>query len=202
MEMDILVHQEISLNNLKHYLLIIGCLFFLSCNEKVEKNGFVLNGENLKLEMSNGIVLYDDVPFSGIIKNFDEVNQTNNSAVYVDGKKNGVEEKRFLNDAIAEQRFYKGGLKSGIHKGWWKNGILKFEYHFDEKGIYNGTVKDWYQNGQLVKEFNYVNGKEKGNQKMWLINGNIKANYTVVNGDRFGLIGLKKCFTVKTNNEK
>jgi antitoxin component YwqK of YwqJK toxin-antitoxin module len=152
--------------------------------------------------MSNGIVLYNGLPFSGVIKSFDEVNQTNNSAIYIDGKKNGVEEKRFLNDAIAEQRFYIGGLKSGIHKAWWKNGILKFEYHFDNKGFYNGTVKDWYQNGQLVKEFNYVNGKEKGSQKMWLINGNIKANYTVVNGDRFGLIGLKKCFTVKTNDGK
>jgi len=187
---------------LKTIFLILGCLFFLSCNERVEENGIILNAENLKFKINNGIVLYNDVPFSGIIKSFDEVNQTNNSTVYVDGKKDGVEEKRFLNEAIAEQRFYTDGLKSGIHKSWWKNGVLKFEYHFDNKGFYNGTVKDWYQNGQLVKEFNYVNGKEKGRQKMWLINGNIQANYTLVNGDRFGLIGLKKCFTVKTNNEK
>lgn len=177
-------------------------MVLLSCNEKVEGYGIELNIESLELKISNGIVLYKDVPFSGIIKSFDAVNRTNNSTIYVKGKKNGVEEKRFLNDAIAEQRFYIAGLKSGIHKGWWKNGKLKFEYHFDNKGFYNGTVKEWYQNGQLVKEFNYVNGKEKGSQKMWLINGNIKANYTVVNGDRFGLIGLKKCFTVKTNNEK
>jgi antitoxin component YwqK of YwqJK toxin-antitoxin module len=202
MEMDILGHLEISLNNLKPFLLIACCLFFLSCHEKETESVLELNIDNPKLKIINGVVFYEKAPFLGIIKNFDEVNQTNNRAMYVDGKKDGVEEKRFLNEAIAEQRFYTDGLKSGIHKSWWKNGVLKFEYHFDNKGFYNGTVKDWYQNGQLVKEFNYVNGKEKGPQKMWLINGNIKANYTVVNGDRFGLIGLKKCFTVKTNNEK
>ena len=34
---------------------------------------------------------------------------------------------------------------------------------------------------------------------LWDLNGNIKANYEVINGERYGLIGLKKCFTVFDN---
>jgi antitoxin component YwqK of YwqJK toxin-antitoxin module len=41
-----------------------------------------------------------------------------------------------------------------------------------------------------------VNGKEEGTQKAFKSDGRIKANYTVINGERFGLIGMKRCFTV------
>ena len=49
--------------------------------------------------------------------------------------------------------------------------------------------------------FNYINGKEAGKQLLLKSNGNIKANYEVVNGERFGLIGLKKCYTVTKIND-
>jgi antitoxin component YwqK of YwqJK toxin-antitoxin module len=145
---------------------------------------------------------YNDIPFNGLLKTFDEVNQTNDKAEYVDGKKEGEEKKWFLNDSLAEIRFYDKGLKIGVHKAWWENRQQKFELPFNYEGVYNGTVKEWYDNGQLVKEFNYDNGNESGTQKMWQSNGNIRANYTVINGERFGLIGLKKCSTVKINDEK
>lgn len=200
--MGILVHQEIFHNSLKSLILILTCAFLFSCQQKKKNDRLILNFENSNLKTINGVLLYNNIPFSGVLKRFDDVNQTNNTSIYFDGKKDGVEEKRFLNDSIAEQRYYRKGVKVGIHKSWWQNRILKFEYHFNDKGFYNGTVKEWYQNGQIVKEFNFENGIEKGSQKMWLANGNIKANYIALNGDRFGLIGLKKCFTVKTNDEK
>ena len=34
---------------------------------------------------------------------------------------------------------------------------------------------------------------------IWDLDGNIKANYEVINGERYGLIGLKKCFTISDN---
>ena len=37
---------------------------------------------------------------------------------------------------------------------------------------------------------------------MWKDDGTIKANYEVVNGERFGLIGLKKCYTVTVNEDE
>ena len=44
--------------------------------------------------------------------------------------------------------------------------------------------------------FHYKNGKEVGSQRLWKADGSIKANYEVVGGERFGLIGLKKCYNM------
>ena len=181
------------------YIAILYCL--VSCNES-KKAHLVLFEENKQLKLDNGVLYYNDALFNGTLKSFNEVNQTKNTANYLNGKKNGEERKLFQNDSLAELRFYKNGLKIGIHKSWRENGQQKFEYPYNNEGVYHGTIKEWYANGQLVKEFNYVNGKESGSQKMWLSNGNIKANYTVVNGERFGLIGLKKCYSIKINDEK
>ena len=49
--------------------------------------------------------------------------------------------------------------------------------------------------------FNYKKGKESGSQRLWKTDGSIKANYDVVNGERFGLIGLKKCYQVTVGND-
>lgn len=186
---------------MKEIIYIFLCVSLFSCKQKVGGQ-LILLAENKQLSTQNGVLFYNNAPFSGTIKRFDEINQTNNKTPYLNGKKEGEERKLFLNDSLAEIRFYKKGFKVGIHKSWWGNGQQKFEYPYSNTGVYDGTMKEWYANGKLVREFNYVDGKESGSQKMWLSNGNIRANYTVVNGERFGLIGLKKCYSVKTNNEK
>ena len=179
--------------------MLLVCI--VSCKKNQEPQ-LVLFEENEHLELENGILFYKNQPFSGSLKYFNQVNQTNNIANYFQGKKHGEEKKYFLNDSLAEVRFYKNGLKVGIHKSWRKNGKPKFEYPYNNLGMYHGTMKEWYSNGQILKEFKYVNGKESGTQKMWQSNGNIRANYTVVNGERFGLIGLKKCYTINTDEDK
>ena len=71
-----------------------------------------------------------------------------------------------------------------------------FEYQFNDKGVYHGSLKDWHQNGQLAKHFNFKDGKEIGSQRMWKLNGEIRANFYTVKGERHGLIGLKNCVSV------
>jgi antitoxin component YwqK of YwqJK toxin-antitoxin module len=186
---------------LKKQIVILFFIVFAACT-KNEAPHLVLFEENKQLQNVNGVLYYNDAPFNGIVKSFNDVNQTKNSTSYVGGKREGEEKKLYKNDSLAELRFYKRGLKVGIHKSWRENGQQKFEYPYSNTGVYQGTIKEWCPNGQLVREFNYVNGKESGTQKMWLSNGNIRANYTVVKGERFGLIGLKKCYSVKTNDEK
>ena len=68
--------------------------------------------------------------------------------------------------------------------------------------MYHGNVKEWYSNGQLYRDFNFNNGKEVGSQKLWKLDGTIKANYEVVKGERFGLIGLKKCYQVSVGSDE
>ena len=161
----------------------------------------VLFEKDSELHMQNGVLYHQKSKFTGILKSFDPVNLTNNTVGYLHGRKEGEERKLFQNNELAELRFYRGGVKIGTHKSWRANRQQKFEYSYNNSGMYHGVVKEWYPDGQLLKEFHYFDGKEVGTQKMWASNGDIKANYTVVGGERFGLIGLKKCYPVAIKDE-
>ncbi len=202
-EMAIMVHRVLFLDKKMKsafiaFIIIIGCF---SCKKQtIQKQPIVYNKE--KFYYVNGVLHFEATPFSGVLVSYDEVNKTNSSVEYSNGKKHGIEIKKYTNDSLAEQRFYTKGIKTGIHRGWWRNGTLKFEYPFNKKGAYHGNVKDWYKNGQVYKDFNYANGKESGSQRMWQSDGKIRANFVTKNGERFGLIGLKKCYTINTVSEK
>lgn len=168
-----------------------------SCNSTSSLKTVDAFDENLKLD--NGVLFYNKVPFEGLLVSYYEPEKLKSKIEYVGGKKHGFENQWYKNGEKLIERFYKAGFKTGTHKSWWEDGMLKFEYHFNEKGEFHGIVKEWYKNAQVFSDFNYVNGKEVGSQRMWKNNGTIKANYEVVNGERFGLIGLKKCYTVTVN---
>lgn len=180
---------------MKKIYLIVVVVILNACDSAISQATKLAIGD-AGLELKNGVLLYFNTPFDGILTAYDPVNKTYSETGYIHGKKEGEERKIYDNQRVAEIRFYKKGYKVGTHQGWYPDGRLKFEYHFNEDGVYHGTFKEWYQNGQLLKSFNYVYGKENGSQQMWLSNGNMRANYVVKNGERYGLIGLKKCFTV------
>lgn len=180
--------------------IVLLCILLHSCfNKSAQLNvGF----ENPDLELVNGILYFNENPFSGnIVSYFDESNLSS-KIQYVDGRKHGYEKHWFADGTLSEERHYLKGYKSGIHKAWWDKNILRFEYHFNNFGAYNGSVKEWYKSGQLFKAFNYKDGLEVGRQRLWKIDGNVKANYDVVNGERFGLIGLKKCYKVTVGDDE
>ena len=166
------------------------------CQEKQQLALVEVESNDSSLVLNNGLLLYINKPFTGLFKEYDSINNTTNSSNYILGKKGGLETKTYTNQIIAEERFYKRGLKTGNHRGFWQDGSLKFEYFFNNKGFYDGSFKQWSKDGQIIKEFNYVNGKENGSQKMWNTNGTIRANYFVKHGEIFGLIGLKKCYSI------
>lgn len=175
------------------------CAILYSCGNIQEAKKIIAKNSSLKL--NNGVLFYNDKPFSGNLIDYHKNNNLKSDITYKNGRKNGLEQQWYKNGLLAQKRFYKNGVKFGIHTGWWHDGTLQFEYHFNHEGAYHGTVKEWYKNGEIYKLFNYTNGKESGRQKLWKTNGSIKANYDVVNNERFGLIGLKKCYTVTTESD-
>ncbi|OEK07597.1 hypothetical protein A8C32_17525 [Flavivirga aquatica] len=181
------------------YLALFICLFY-SCNsaERSRKTLDVLDS-NLRLE--NGVLFYKKTPFNGELVAKYENEKLKSKIEYLGGRKHGYEKQWYDDGTKFMERYYSKGFKTGTHKAWWHNGILKFEYHFNNKGEYHGSVKEWYKTGQLFRKFNYKKGKEVGSQRLWKIDGAIKANYEVVNGERYGLIGLKKCYKVTVNSD-
>ncbi len=165
-------------------------LIFLLYSCKPKNTNLSINNKHLTLV--DGVMLYKKQPFSGTLSSKTDT-LTTYKITYVEGQKEGKEEKFFFNGNLAESRFYTNGKKYGIHRAWWNKEQLKSEYHFNSNGNYHGVMREWYSNGQLSKEFNYINGKENGAQKLWDATGRIKANYSVINGERFGLIESKNC---------
>ncbi|MBU2950078.1 hypothetical protein KO493_05135 [Tamlana agarivorans] len=179
--------------------MVLVFAFVFSCGRTSETISVDANNDNLKLD--NGILLYQEVPFNGEILDYYKPEKLKSKMTYVDGKKHGAETQWYANGNLLIERFYKEGFKTGTHKSWYQDGTQKFEYHFNDKGEFHGVVKEWYKNAQIFRDFNYVNGKEVGRQRLWKVDGSLKANYEVVNGERFGLIGLKKCYTVTVNED-
>ena len=198
------------------FYILFFLLFIFSCSEVVKEEDFgdvttqqpsiipaiQVYASNTDIDIKNGILYYKDTPYSGVYIVKFKNDSIKSKSQYLKGKKEGCTNKWYADGKKFEQRYYSNGHKVGVHTGWWNNGAKKFSYHFNDLGQYQGPLTEWYNNGQVFRKFNYVNGRENGAQKAWKANGNIKANYEVVNGERYGLIGLKKCFTVKKGQDK
>ena len=193
---------------MKALFFLFSILFFISCDEtRKEINDEIIvekitipaiekNRKHLLFQLKNGVLFFDIKPFSGVVKEFYAEGSIKSTAQYYLGKRQGTYFGWYQNKKKWFERFYINGLKAKVHKGWHKNGMQMFVYHFKNTGVYNGSVKDWYANGVLAKSFNFIEGKEAGAQKMWDFKGRIKANFFTVANERHGLIGLKKCVSV------
>ena len=188
----------------------LSFIFFISCNTKtneikepisadeVQISSIEKNRKDASFQLKNGILYFDDKPYSGIVNEFYSDEILKSISTYNLGKKEGEYLGFYPNQKKRFERFYSKGVKVKTHKGWYKNGQQLFEYQFNNLGAYHGYVKDWHLNGQLAKHFNFENGQEVGSQKMWTLTGKIRANFFTVNGERHGLIGLKNCVSVAT----
>ncbi|TYA92385.1 hypothetical protein FUA24_02225 [Seonamhaeicola marinus] len=174
-------------------------MLIVSCGNK---EPLVINADDQNLKLNNGVLEYHDDPFTGKLESTYANSAKHSEVFYYNGLKEGGEKQWYGNGILAMERFYHEGVKVGVHKAWWSNGIHKFVYYFNDKGEHHGNLKEWDITGLLIRDFNYKNGKESGAQKMWKDNGEIKSNYVVVNGERFGLIGLKKCYTVTVDKDE
>mgnify|MGYP000651623758 CR=1 FL=1 len=188
-------------------------MLFINCdkNKKVEISISIdeitipsiekkINDANFKTK--NGILFYNETPYSGIVKEFYTEGILKTKSEYYKGKRQGIFLGWYPNGKQWFERFYTKGIKTGTHKGWFQNEQQMFEYQINNKGVYHGSVKDWHFNGQLAKHFNFYEGKEKGSQKMWKPNGKIRANFYTVKGERYGLIGLKNCLSVLSEKKQ
>ncbi len=179
--------------------IIVVFIIFCSCFKAENLKSIDVSNEALKL--TNGVLYFNNNSFTGYIVSYFKDSKLKSETQYKNGRKQGYEREWLNNGTLILDRYYNEGKKVGIHKSWWPNENPKFEYHFNDKGVYHGIVKEWYESGQIFRIFNYHSGKETGSQRLWKPDGSIKANYQVVNNERFGLIGLKKCYQVTVGSE-
>jgi antitoxin component YwqK of YwqJK toxin-antitoxin module len=102
--------------------------------------------------------------------------------------------KRYDSGRIAETRMYVHGVKTGVHRGWWPNGMPQFECRFKD-GLSLGTCLEWYADGTLATVHRFQNGVETGLQQGWSLSGAPQFSYDMRNGRRYGLLGALNCKT-------
>lgn len=177
-------------------------------DEKINPNNLIVQRNLLQKKPNQGLVFYQDQPFSGTsIQHYP--NQVKGVLIqYHKGKKQGLFQKWFPNRDLSFEAHYVNGKQDGITKSWWKNKQLRSESFF-KNGVGEGTQKQWYKSGQLFKAIHLVNGKEEGLQQAWRENGKVYNNYEAKNGRIFGLKRANLCYQLedeavqyKVNDEK
>ena len=166
-----------------------------SCSSMPEE----VNASDKLLQLEQGVLYYNNAVYTGKIITTTAQDKLVSEQLFVKGRLHGIWRQWYPDGKQKEVRPYANGIKVGTHSGWWQNGHKKFNYQLDDSGRYDGSVKEWYQTGQLFKCFNYKKGKEEGRQQMYDADGKVRANFFTINGERFGKIGVKKCYEVTVN---
>src|ERR1017187_6569298 len=79
----------------------------------------------------------------------------------------------YKDNKIDEKGVYQDGKKTGIWKGWYPNGNLKFEITFD-KGRQFGKAVLYYENGKVSEQGIWENNRWVGAYQMLYPNGNLQ----------------------------
>jgi antitoxin component YwqK of YwqJK toxin-antitoxin module len=196
MEVDFMELQVLYRNRFLLFLFTA----FVACNAPGKKTAhtplLLLNKNEQRLVMQNGLVLYNQQPFSGTLYTlFPNTTDTAELAAYINGKEHAEWKRFYASGKLKEKRYFELGKKTGLYQSFWENGIKQMQYFFvnDE---YEGICYEWNESGRLTRLMNYKRGHENGLQQSWYDNGKTKANYIIKAGRRYGLLGTKNCMNV------
>jgi antitoxin component YwqK of YwqJK toxin-antitoxin module len=195
------VHQ-MQFNKILFFLL---AMIVLSCNQN-ENNSItstqqevptlIIAKDSLELNPNEGLVYYQNKPFTGISVANHHNDQKSNQTTFVNGKKNGLKTMWFEDGTKSFESNYVNGKQDGKVFTWWKNEQKRSEANY-EKGVPNGEQLQWYKSGVKFKKMNLVNGKEEGIQQSWRENGKLYNNYEAKNGRIFGLKRATLCYELE-----
>ncbi len=193
----------------KTFLIILLSLLCLSCqessdapaqsalaDERINIPQIERLATDVELRPNEGLIYYDDAPFSGYVLKWHPNNQLAERISYYRGKKHGLREQWYSNGQAKLSAEYRDGKFHGASLSWWQNGNLRSQGNFFA-GKVHGTVTQWYKEGMIFKEMNYQHGKELGMQKAWRKNGKLYNNYEAKNGRIFGLKRANLCFELQ-----
>lgn len=93
---------------------------------------------------------------------------------------------------LLEERYYSHGKKTGVHRGWYKNGKYRFYTEF-ENGKNKNEFWDWHRNGNVYRYIKYDKTGEILVAKVWRSNGQIYSNQLFKEGKFVGLGGNALC---------
>lgn len=169
-------------------------------NENIATNSVLYS--DLSKDPKNGKLMYKGKLYTGMAKQiYKDSGGVKMICGYVNGLKHGVAKRWYNNGVLNYQTSYVNGRKQGLTKVWYKNGQIQRETTYF-KGVVHGTETVWYPTGEKLKERRLSYGLEKGLQKAWRKSGKLYANYEALNGRVFGLRGANMCYKIENETVK
>lgn len=105
------------------------------------------------------LVTREDIPVTGIVKEYYDNGKLRSETEYKDGKENGVRKYYYESGNLKSETEYKDGKRNVGEKWYYENGNLKAETNYKD-GKRNGVEKWYYENGKLEHEYHYINGEK------------------------------------------
>jgi len=147
-------------------------------------------------------LLFEGTKYSGFIEQVNAIGELLELKSYYNGFLEGDMIGYYSSGIKRSFRPYRKGKKHGEHFGYYEDGSKQFHYLF-ENGKSEGNHLEWFKDGAVFKDLNYKNGRPFGSQKVWRSDGKIRSNYVIrENGKRYGLMGIKRCTKLDTEEEK
>jgi len=174
--------------------ILLVTLNLISCS----RQDFIIKSTDPDISRFGEFVLYRGEKLTGTIETaFTEVDVMRRTP-YSGGLTEGLEVETYGNGQKAAERDYLRGRRIGVHRGWFANGIRRFQYEYRE-GELNGESWEWYPSGALYTYGRYDMGRAIG-RKVWRENGQIYTNAVYFQNQQYGLPGARLCRQVRTND--
>ena len=155
---------------MKNLIFVLSCLFSFSvAAQTVFSADQVVNNKShtLLLDKSNNL------PITGLVKDYYENSQLEYKMTYKDGKKDGLAKDYYENGQLKSEGTYEDGDEDGLWQCYYENGQLKSEGILI-LGMWNaGYWTYYYENGQLSSEGNFSDSYHEGLHKEYYFNGQL-----------------------------
>ena len=122
----------------------------------------------------------DNVPITGLLKEFNSNGDLASEVNYKVGKPEGLAKYYYESGDLASEVNYKDGKLEGLLKEYYENGNLESVMNFKNDKV-NGIHKTYYENGNLKSELN-SNDKPEGLVKIYYKNGNLEVEVNFKDG--------------------
>ncbi|WP_036095223.1 toxin-antitoxin system YwqK family antitoxin [Leptospira weilii] len=170
---------------------LLTVVFLIGCRETIEHT-------DPNLRMVQGRIYYQGKLFTGFIKTEIPALEEIETVQFKNGLEDGETISRNKSGRLLERRYFKEGLKEGIHRSWFPNGNNRLYAEF-RSGRYVNDRWEWHDNN---RPFIYEKFDENGKllvSKKWNRNGQIYMNTVIANdGSSLGLPGSKVCEPIRT----
>ncbi|MFZ5630659.1 MAG: toxin-antitoxin system YwqK family antitoxin [Spirochaetota bacterium] len=171
--------------------LLLALLLATACRKQYQ-----LAFDEKQLAIANGRLFYRGQPLDGeVTREYGGVN-ARQITTYRNGVEHGPQRTWAENGRLVEERQFRDGRKTGVHRGFFPDGSDRFFAEF-ENDRYVNEFWSWHANGKVAEFKHYDSEGRALVHKQWRESGQIYRNEVFAENLEQGMPGVKLCNSVK-----